>query len=121
MKVTPNVYYNPEQAGLTIFDQVDTAGSYEFDIFLILEDEKRMLYYCSDSGCSCPTPFEDVTEIHEITDDTFFNFERALENHYNLSKDEFLKMRKRVKDHLNDNMGKVINKASDFFYDYNQS
>lgn len=120
MKVTPNVYYSPEAAGLSIFDQIDTAGSYEFDIFLILEDENKMLYYCSDSGCSCPTPFEAVTEIHEITFDTLFNFEQALENHSGISQSDFLNMRKRVKDHLNNNMGKVINNASDFFYNYDE-
>lgn len=116
MRVTGNVYYSPEVSGLTIFDSIDTAGSYEFDIFLILMDENKNLYYCNDSGCSCPTPFENVTEIDEINLSTFYNFEQALENHSGLSKEDFLKMRKGVKDHLDVFMKDVINDASDFFY-----
>ena len=116
MQVTGNVYYSPEASGLTIFDSIDTAGSYEFDIFLILMDENKNLYYCKDSGCSCPVPFEDVTNVDEITLSTFYNFEQALTNHYNLSKEDFLRIRKNVKDHLEIPLKNVVNDASDFFY-----
>jgi len=114
MKVTVNVYYNPELSGLKIFEDLDTAGSYEFDIFLILEDALGMLYYCSDSGCSCPTPFEDVTEVMEITKDTLYNFDKALENHSGIGTSDYLRISKKVKDHLA--RFTAVNNAKEFFY-----
>lgn len=116
MRVENNIYYNPENSGMTIFDSIDTAGSYEFDIFLILMKlDDNSLYYTHDSGCSCPTPFEDVREVDEITNATFYNFEKALENHYNLSREDFLKMRKKVRDHLDSRCGGIVNDAREFF------
>jgi hypothetical protein len=56
-----NIYYYPEKHGLSIFAELDTGGSYEFDKFVVWKDDERgRLYWDTDSGCSCPTPFEDV-------------------------------------------------------------
>ena len=116
MRVETNIYYNPENSGMTIFDSIDTAGSYEFDIFLILKKlDDNSLYYTYDSGCSCPTPFEDVCEVDEITHATLYNFEQALENHNGLSREDFLKMLKAVRDHLDSRYGGVVNDAREFF------
>lgn len=57
----PNPYYNPAECGLEILETVDEPGmSYEFNMFVVW---KRLsdgaLFYASDSGCSCPSPFED--------------------------------------------------------------
>jgi hypothetical protein len=60
---TPDVYYNPEHFGLTIVGTLEDGGSYEFDTFLVLRDEQGNYYTAADAGCSCPSPFEDVTSL----------------------------------------------------------
>lgn len=58
----PNPYYNPELLGLEIVEMEDIGGPYEFDMWIVwrrLSDGK--LFCGNDSGCSCPTPFDDWT------------------------------------------------------------
>ena len=69
----PNIYDNPEQFGLERFEEInDDHASYSFDDFVIW---KRLsdgaLLYGTDSGCSCPAPFDkqtvdDLTKITSI-------------------------------------------------------
>lgn len=73
-----NIYYNPEAFNLEIMGDVDVAGSYEFDILVVFKDiETNKLYYDTDSGCSCPTPFEDhrKEDLTEITRGNLKEFE----------------------------------------------
>jgi hypothetical protein len=71
-----DVYYNPEKFGLTIIGDVDTAGSYEFYMLAVWQrDEDGALFWQTDSGCSCPSPFEDVYSVeglNPITDAAAF-------------------------------------------------
>jgi hypothetical protein len=66
----PNPYYNPEKFGLEIVAQVDyCSGSYEFDQRIIWKHkETGKLYTARDSGCSCPTPFEDYKKLEDLAD-----------------------------------------------------
>lgn len=55
--------------------RIDTGEQYEFDTVIILEDPDNGKHYAGhDSGCSCPIPFEymtdlaDWTEIHSKTE-----------------------------------------------------
>lgn len=41
---------------LFTLDQPDLC--YEFNTLMVLQDKDQNLYYVSDSGCSCPIPFE---------------------------------------------------------------
>lgn len=61
-----NVYYSPEKLGLKILKELSEDLSYEFNIFLVLQDTEGNLYTTSDSGCSCPTPFETYTSIEDL-------------------------------------------------------
>jgi hypothetical protein len=55
-----NIYYDPEAYGLTPIAEIDySSGSYEFDIRVVWKDRSGVLWTARDSGCSCPTPFED--------------------------------------------------------------
>ena len=67
-----NVYYHPEDFGLEIFEEInDDNASYSFDDFVIWRrKEDGRLLFASDSGCSCPAPFEDVSvsDLQLITD-----------------------------------------------------
>lgn len=70
-----NVYYYPENFDppLRKVAEVDAfEPDYSFDIFLVVQVvEDGRVFVASDSGCSCPAPFEDhnsladdFTEVH---------------------------------------------------------
>lgn len=57
-----NIYYQPEAFGLTILDSIEySGGSYEFDTRVVWQNKLGQLFTARDSGCSCPTPFEDMS------------------------------------------------------------
>ena len=68
-----NIYYNPEKCGLRIISVFDEPGlSYEYDTTLVLQDIcSGKFYTVRDSGCSCPTPFENIhnfSDMQEISE-----------------------------------------------------
>lgn len=54
-----NPYYNPEQLDLEMIEFDGPDLTYEFDILLFWRTKEGLVFSASDSGCSCPTPFED--------------------------------------------------------------
>lgn len=57
-----NVYYDPKDFGLEPVASLNTdAGSYVFDMFIVWKDKHGEYYWAQDAGCSCPSPFENVT------------------------------------------------------------
>lgn len=54
-----NPYNYPENRGVSILVAKDVAGEYAFAMFSVWTDGQQ-LYYATDSGCSCPAPFEDL-------------------------------------------------------------
>jgi len=52
-----NPYYNPEKLGCKSIS-FEQGGDYEFDTFLVLVTDDGRVFQTTDSGCSCPTPFE---------------------------------------------------------------
>lgn len=62
-----NIYYNPEAFGLTIVAEIDYSNqSYQFDTRVVWKDKKGHKYMMRDSGCSCPTPFEDYHSVESL-------------------------------------------------------
>lgn len=62
-----DVYYNPEAFGLTAVGVLDfSSGSYEFDYTAVWVDDNKVLYWADDSGCSCPSPFENYTSKDDL-------------------------------------------------------
>lgn len=59
-----NIYYNPDEFGYELVGTLDDDSlSYEFHMIGVwrrLSD--GMLFWAEDSGCSCPSPFEDYTD-----------------------------------------------------------
>lgn len=56
-----NIYYDPEKFGLTTIGEIDWSDScYQFDYTVVWQraSDGRFVY-AEDSGCSCPSPFED--------------------------------------------------------------
>lgn len=65
-----NVYNSPEKHGLEIIDSMNlTDESYSFDIFAVwYHEETDRWFYGRDSGCSCPSPFEDFTSENSLSE-----------------------------------------------------
>lgn len=64
---TPDVYYQPERFGLAPVAEIDYSdGSYQFDLRVVWRHEDGAFYTARDSGCSCPSPFEDYTELSDL-------------------------------------------------------
>jgi len=66
----PDIYSDPESFGLEVFATLyEPNMSYEFNMFAVwIDRENRKLFYGSDSGCSCPSPFEKVQCIQELNE-----------------------------------------------------
>lgn len=47
--------------GFTVVADENVAGSYEFDRVLVVKAPDGTIWGAHDSGCSCPSPFEDHT------------------------------------------------------------
>jgi hypothetical protein len=62
-----NVYYNPGECGMELLATLDAELSYEFEIVILLRDREGSLFAAYDAGCSCPTPFEDVRGLGDLT------------------------------------------------------
>ena len=65
-----NPYYYPEKCGLTIVCSYDRDNEpWQFNIVCLWQDLETGKYYVGeDSGCSCPTPFEDFHSLGDMTE-----------------------------------------------------
>ena len=62
-----NVYYDPEEFGLTAVGDIElTEPDYSFYILAVWKGHGNF-YTAVDSGCSCPTPFEEYNMIESLT------------------------------------------------------
>lgn len=64
-----NAYDTPEMFGLEILKVIeDPDASYDFDTMVLFRHvETGALYWAQDSGCSCPSPFEDYDSIESLS------------------------------------------------------
>lgn len=72
-----NLYYSPEHFGLESVADLEMVGeSYQFDLVAVWKNMKHEFFWAQDSGCSCPTPFEnhDLTSIERLTKENFEYF-----------------------------------------------
>lgn len=81
-----NPYYHPEKMGLEVVGGLDDPeASYSFDDLIVWRHiETGDVYYASDCGCSCPTPFEDydsLEKLTKVTNETWKEFQEAVETH----------------------------------------
>jgi len=65
-----DVYSSPEKHGLRIVEVHERPDlSYEYDMVVLWEDQKtRKRYWGANSGCSCPSPFEDYHSVSQLND-----------------------------------------------------
>jgi hypothetical protein len=63
-----NVYDSPEKYGLELVGSTEWSDeAYQFDMTAVFRDAEGQLYYADDSGCSCPSPFENYIGIEDLT------------------------------------------------------
>lgn len=64
----PDIYYNPEKFGLKTVAEIEWSDeSYQFDTTCVwVHPETGRWFVESDSGCSCPSPFEDFTDLGKL-------------------------------------------------------
>ena len=75
-----DVYNSPEKFGLTEVGQIDWAEQdYSFDMTVVWKDENGKLYWADDSGCSCPSPFEDFHSLDQLETGSFFDLAHYLQ------------------------------------------
>ncbi len=65
-----NPYYDPEACGLEIVSTVEHSDEpYCFDMTVTwFHAATGRYYHASDSGCSCPCPFEDINSLADMCD-----------------------------------------------------
>lgn len=82
---TSDLYYQPHEFGLTPVGTIDwTDDSYSFDMTAVWYDaHNRKLYWASDSGCSCPSPFEDFTTLDTASTGTKMDLYKYLDERLN--------------------------------------
>jgi hypothetical protein len=84
-----NVLYSPEACGLRLIGELADADEfYDFDTVIVVQDvASGRIYAGHDSGCSCPTPFEDVHSLGDLTEirtvDEIRSFVKAHEEYVN--------------------------------------
>ena len=60
-------YYDPDKMNLEIIEEIDCGGGYEFDKVVVWRNKhNNELRWGWDSGCSCPSPFETITNWNEL-------------------------------------------------------
>jgi hypothetical protein len=61
-----NIYYDGA-FGLTKVGEWEwSEPDWSFDITAVWRKSRGKYYYASDAGCSCPTPFEDITSVRDL-------------------------------------------------------
>ena len=80
-----NVASAPEKYGLTFVGSLDDPwASYSFYDLCVWSHEDGRVFWATDSGCSCPSPFEDfksLDDLTEVTNDSWDEFQKAVEGH----------------------------------------
>lgn len=75
-----NIYYHPEKYDLEVVHELELAGKFDFDTHVVYKHKDGHHFYTYDSGCSCPTPFENVkfSDLQKITERNFFDFTKTI-------------------------------------------
>lgn len=78
------LYYSPEKFGLRVVGELeDPLSCYDFDTLVVWQHEDGRILWGVDSGCSCPSPFEDydVSDLYELTTANWPTFARTVDMH----------------------------------------
>jgi hypothetical protein len=97
-----DVYGTPEKFGLTTVGELSADLYYEFSILAVwVRNEDGALFWETDSGCSCPSPFEwttgiaDLKPIHDVTE--FVREARAWVSGQEIQRDDVERLIRKVR------------------------
>lgn len=63
-----DVYHEPNKFGLTKVAEIDYSDQdYQFDLRVVWRHKDGRYFTARDSGCSCPSPFEDYDSLDKLT------------------------------------------------------
>lgn len=79
-----DVYYSPEKFGLETVAELDLAQeSYSFDLLVVWKQTATgRLLFGTDSGCSCPAPFEGVG-LEDLIEFSWAGIQSVIDEEYN--------------------------------------
>jgi len=80
-----NIYSSPEKHGLEVFAEIHDNEPYQFNMVIVFKHENGDLFWGADSGCSCPSPFEDyngIEDLEKLNEDTFHDFDASVSARY---------------------------------------
>lgn len=61
------LYNQPEEYGLEVVGEFDWCEpDYSFDLLVVWKESRGKYWIGEDSGCSCPSPFEDYYDINQL-------------------------------------------------------
>lgn len=65
-----NIYSHPDKCGLELLGAAEAEQNYNFEIVALWRDKAAggKFYMGTDSGCSCPAPFEDFSGVGMLTE-----------------------------------------------------
>lgn len=96
-----NVYRNPAAFGLEIIMEADIGESYSFNRMVIFSDlQTGDLYFAQDSGCSCPSPFEDLisrSDLTRVSPENMEAFEQESSRYFDIQAEFMIRHRVRLK------------------------
>ena len=79
-----NPNYSPESWGLRIVGQIELSEpNYSFNTLIIWKRVDGKVFYGQDSGCSCPSPFENFhhfSDMSEVTKESLNSLRDILRN-----------------------------------------
>lgn len=102
-------YNAPSKHGLELVGEISwSEPDYSFDLTAVWKKTRGEYYIASDSGCSCPSPFEDYTSVESLEGPfTKQSLDSRLKSmieervrpdswHYGYSKSELLKQKREI-------------------------
>lgn len=62
-----SIHYSPEVQNLKVVGEIEwNEPCYSFDTTIVWRHADGSFYIASDSGCSCPQPFEDYQTLEDL-------------------------------------------------------
>lgn len=86
-----NVVNNPGEFGLEHIGEIEWSDeSYQYDMTAVLRDAKDRdkFFWVDDAGCSCPSPFENVTSLGDLETGTRMELQAHLDKRANENESE---------------------------------
>lgn len=67
----PDPYHQPGMFDLTTVGEIDWDNEcYQFNMTVVWAGKDGTVYWADDSGCSCPSPFEDINSLDDLSKGT---------------------------------------------------